>query len=348
MGVWTTTREVVKSALGNTTNQYDAQIDRAIETGSRTVEARLHRIFYPNTTTKYFDWPNDSYARSYRLWLDQNELISITSLVSGGITIPASNYFLEPNGYGPPYDHLDLDLADNSSFSTVNTFQRSIAITGVFGYNLDSASAGAITAAIVSTSATTLSISDSSLVGVGSLLTIDSERLIVSAKSWVTSSQTVQTSALTALASNTTVLVTTGSSFNVGEYILIDSEKMLITDIVGNSLIVKRAVDGTVLATHNTGTTIYLPRTLTVSRGALGTTAATHLISTAVTQQVYPGPVAALTVAYAMNQVMQEGAGYARIAGSGDNSREFTGRGIKDLERDAIAVVGRQCRVRAV
>jgi hypothetical protein len=48
---------------------------------------------------------------------------------------------------------------------------------------------------------------------------------------------------------------------------------MLIDDIAGNTLIVKRGWDGTVLAAHTTGATIYAPRTLTVTRGALGTTA---------------------------------------------------------------------------
>src|SRR5690606_22447868 len=56
---WYTTRETVKAALDyKETARNDAQVDRAIESASRAVEGLLHRRFYPETATRYFDWPN--------------------------------------------------------------------------------------------------------------------------------------------------------------------------------------------------------------------------------------------------------------------------------------------------
>ena len=80
---------------------------------------------------------------------------------------------------------------------------------------------------------------------------------------------------MTAQQNNVTISAS-GSGFNVGEVILVDSERMLIVDIAGNYLTVKRAWDGSVLAIHSTGADIYTLRLLTVTRGALGTTAGTH------------------------------------------------------------------------
>jgi hypothetical protein len=349
MGVWYASREDVKNALGTTTNISDSKIDRALESASRAVEGKLNRRFYPWTGTRYFDWPNDNYARSWRLWVDgdQGEPISLTSFVSGGTTISAANYNLRrPDGVDePPYEYLEVSLSSSASLSSSTTHQRSQALTGVFGYDLSSVPVGTVSE-VLDASETGVDIADSSLVGVGDLLTVDSERMLVSAKSWITSGQTVQTP-LTANNNNTTVAVTDGTTFHAGEVILVDAEKMRITDVVVNNLIVTRAYDGTVLATH-TGSTIYASRTLTVTRGVLGTTAATHLINATVTKQVYPGPVSALTIAYAINNVLQESSGYARVAGSGDNQQEFTGRGIAALERDALQAVGRQGRTGAV
>lgn len=347
MGAWYTTREVVKAAMDSKESaRNNAQIDRAIESASRTTESLLNRIFYPLTTTKYFDWPNLQYARPWRLWVEQHDIISITTLVAGGITISASDYFLEPVNDGPPYTHLEIDLDSSASFAAGATPQRAIAITGVFGFSVDSADAGTLAANISSTSATTCNVSNSAVIGVGSIIKIDSERMLVTEKSMLTTGQTLQTP-LTAQNSNVTVAVTTGSSYNIGEVILLDSERMLVLDISGNNLTVIRAWDGSPLAAH-TGSTIYAPRTLSITRAALGTTAATHTSSTAITKHVVPGPVEALTVAYALNQLYQENSGYARVAGSGENAKEFTGRGVAALERDAISACGRQARIRAV
>ena len=56
----------------------------------------------------------------------------------------------------------------------------------------------------------------------------------------------------------TAIDVTDGSVFNYGDIIRIDSEKMLITNISSNTLTVKRGFLGTTTATHDTATDIYI------------------------------------------------------------------------------------------
>jgi hypothetical protein len=344
------TREDIKSALDSKdTARNNAQIDRANASATDAVEGLLHRSFVPWTGTRYFRWPNTQRSRSWRLRLNADELISITALTAGGVTIASTDYFLEPANDGPPYTSIELDLSSSATFGGGSTHQRNIAVTGVFGYSATEDTAGALAEALDS-SETGVDVTGAAAVaiGVGSILKVDSERMIVTERGWLTTSQTVQTSALTALANNVTVNVTTGSAYVTGEVILIDSEKMLIVDIAGNALTVKRAWDGSVLAAHNTGVTIYGARTLTVTRGALGTTAAAHDTAAAITKHVVPGLVRDLAIAEAVVRLQQEGAAYARVVGSGDNQRESSGRGLKDIRDAAYAAYGRKARHRAV
>ncbi|MEV0618545.1 hypothetical protein AB0I81_34820 [Nonomuraea sp. NPDC050404] len=340
------TREAVKSALDvKLTARSDAQVDGAIESASRAIEGRLHRRFYPVQATRYFDWPNRQYARPWRLWLDTDEVISVTEVTSGGATFAPSDYFLEPVNSGPPFNRLEIDLDSAASFTADSTHQRSIAITGLFGFQAETQTAGTLAAGL-NASGTTANVSDSSAVGVGDLIKVGDERMLVADKSMVSTGQTLQ-DPMTTSAADVSVVVTTGSAFVVGEVILLDSERMLVVDIAGNALTVKRAWDGSVLAAH-TGSTIYALRALTVVRGVLGTTAASHNDASPISRHVVPALVRSLCVAEAINTLLQEGSGYARVVGSGDNQREAAGRALRDIREQAYIAFGRKGRVRAV
>ncbi len=349
MGIWYTTREDVKSALDiKETARANAQIDRAIEAASRSVEGLLHRRLYPEIATRYFDWPNQSYARSWRLWLDDNELISASSVTSAGVALQPSDYFLEPANYGPPFDCIELDRATDAAWDSASTPQRSIAISGTFGFNDTWSTGGTATEAMdaVETGMDT-DASASRAVGIGSLIKVDSEVMIVTDRQWLSFGQTLSGN-IAAQNNVTTVPVGNGALFSAGETILIDSEKMLVTDVAGNSLIVKRSWDGTTLAAHTSGATVYAPRTLTVVRGALGTTAATHSTSAAITVWEVPGLAKSLCTAEALNIVLQEQSGYARVSGAGDNTKEYLGRSLNELRKQAVVQLGRRARSRAV
>jgi hypothetical protein len=329
------------------------QADSALDSASRTVEATLNRVFYPTVATRYKDWPNPDMGLSYRIWLDADELISLTSMTVGGTSVTTSNYLLEPANYGPPYDRIEVLLSGSGTFGGGSTHQRAVALTGVFGWTLDSNPAGTLAAAITTTTATTCTVSDGSLVGVGALLTVDTERMVVTARTTATTGLTVTTTASNA---DVTWAVSDGTAVHVGETLLVDSERAYVTDIAGNNVTVKRAWDGTVLAAH-TGATIYAYRALTITRGALGTTAATHSNAATITTQAYPGPVKALTLAEAVVQLGREGAGYTATARSktsgagGDPSGAAGGISlgpIDDIRRTAMTAYGRQARKRAI
>ena len=349
--VWTCTREDVKSALDVQEIAYaNTRIDMAIGGGSRAVEGQMRRRFYPWTGTRKFDWPPlpTSGAFPWRLWLDQNEVISLTTLTSGGTVIPAANYLLEPVNDGPPYTHIDINLGTSSAFSAGATWQQSTLGTGVFGYSADTVPGGTLTAALNDTVGTTVGLSDSASVGVGSILLVGTERMLVTAKNMATTGLTLQAPDLTASAANQLVGTTNGAAFTVGEVILIDAERMLINDIAGNNLVVKRGWDGSTLAAHTNGATIYAARAATVTRGALGTTAATHSNSAPISVHLVPDLIRSLTKAEALVIMLGEEAGWARMVGSGDNVRAAAGGSIRDFRALVANVYARQARQRAV
>lgn len=359
MGVWYASREDVKTALDSKeTARNNAQVDRAIEYASRSIEKLCHRVFHPTVATRYFDWPNHQYAKAWRLWLDQNDLISVTSFVSGGVTIPPADYFLEPVNSGPPFNYVEIDLGSSSSLSAGDTFQRSTAITGLWGYGNDEAPAGAVGANATS-SATSIQVTDSAAVGVGQVLRIGTERLLVTEKAMKDTGVNIDASdSLTAAKNDVSITLSTLTAApTVGEVILIDSERMLVVDVAGSAATVIRGWDGSVLAAHAANADIYAPRTLTVTRGALGTTAAAMTAADPVVKWTPPGPVRELCVAEAVVALLRETSGYAaqtgvgsqsRTVGGGQATRTAPGIGIGDLRDQVYASHGRKARSRAV
>jgi hypothetical protein len=346
MGIWYTTRESVKRALDSAeTARNNWQVDQAIDSASRSVEGLTRRTFRPVLATKYFDWPDLQRGRPWRLWLNGSELISLTSLTAGGTAIPPANLFLEPANYGPPYSSLEVNLGTTSAFTIGTTHQRAIAVTGVFGYTNDEVPAGTVAEAL-DTTETGIDVSDSGAIGVGDLVRVDTERMIVTGKQMLTTGQTLQTP-LTASTADVTVAVTSGAAYNVDEVVLLDSERMLIVDVAGNNLTVKRAWDGSVLATH-TGSTIYAPRTLVVTRGALGTTAAAHLTAAPIAKHKVPGLVEQLTLGEALNDLLQGQGGYARIQRAEGAAETGFGDGLSDLRSRCRSRHGRKARAATI
>lgn len=348
MGIWYCTRESVKGALDSKlTARNDAQVDDAIEAASREVEGLLHRVFYPWTGTRHFDWPTEGGGgRPWRLWLDADELVSVTSITAGGV--PVTSYFLEPANSGPPYTHVEVDLSSSSAFAAGATHQRAIAIAGVWAGCRIVEAPDATLAEALDASETAVDVTATATIGVGSVLRVDSERMVVTGRNWLDSGQNLGGSGLSAQANDVTVPVTTGSAYTAGEVLLIDAERMLVVDVAGNNLAVKRAWDGSVLATHANGADVYASRTLTVERGALGTTAATHDTAAAVVRWVPPALVGSLARAEAINTFQQEASAYGRTVGSGDNEREARGAGLKDIRDQAYTRHGRKARIRAI
>lgn len=344
------TREDVKAALDfRETARANGQIDRAIEAASRAVEGLCHRRFYPQVATRYFDWPNPQRAASWRLWLDDSELISLTSISSGGTAISTADVLLEPNRTGPPYNRIEIDLGSSAAFGGGDTHQRDITITGLWGYTNDETYVADVDEAMTSTE-TDLDITDSAGIGVGSILRVGAERMLVTGKTMRDTGVNIDAAdSLTASAADVSItLSTTTAAPTVDEVILIDSERMLVVDRAGAVLTVRRAFDGSVLAAHAAGADIYAPRALTVTRGALGTTAAAMSSGDDIYRWDPPAPVRELAMAEAINDLLQGQSGYARVVGSGENQREMSGRGLRDLRQSVYVSHGRKARIRGV
>lgn len=351
-GIWYATREDVMRALdAKPTTRNVAQIGRALESASRDVEDLCHRKFFPVAATRYFDWPSRQGGTPWVLRLDDQELISVSALTSGGTALTADEYNLEPVNSGPPYNRVEVNLGGNGSFGGGNTAQRSIAVTGLFGYRNTEAPAGALVE-VLDASETGVDVDGAAAaaLGVGSVIRVDSERMLVTGRSMLDTGQNLGGAGLTAQANSVTLVVSDGTAFAVDEVLLIESERMLITDIAGNNLTVVRAWDGTVLAAHAAGVDIYASRTLTVTRGSLGTTAAAHGSGTSVQRWAPPGLVRDLTIAEAENRFLQENAGYARTskASSGSKSVSVETLSLESLRTRTYNACGRKARMRSV
>lgn len=348
-GVWYATREEIKAELDvKETARSNARIDRALEDVSRRIEGLCHRKFFPVQATRYFDWPSRAGSTPWILRLNHQELISVAVLASGGTTLTADEYNLEPVNDGPPFDRVEVNLGGNGSFGGGDTYQRDVQIAGLWGHRNTEADTGSTVEAL-DDSETLVDVdgATSAAVGVGSLVRVDSERMLVRERRQLATGQTLGTS-ITNQNNIVTIAVQSGTAFTAGEVILIDAEKMLVEDVVANNLIVRRAWDGSTIAAHTLGATIYAPRTLVVTRGVLGTTAATHASGTAVALWVPPGPARQLTIAEVLTDLLQGRSGYARTAGSGESERETSGRGLKDLRDSVYAELGRKGRMRSV
>lgn len=325
---WYTTREAVKADLDmKSTARSNAKVDRAIEGASRAIEAQMHRIFYPHLATHYFD-----HVSSWRLWLDEHEAISVSEVTSGGVVVPVQDYFLSPYE-GPPYNSLDLNRGTNASWSTEDTTQRSIAVTGLFGWNDTHATVANLVSG-VDADDTELTLTWTTFIGVGSLLRIGTERMVVTEKRLVDSGATL-VSSLDSQAKTTLVSVPDGTDFRPDDVVLIDAEKMLVVDIAGNSLVVQRAWDGTVLASHTAGAALYVDRKVIVQRASVGSQAASHSLGATVEVWSVPGLLEELCSAEALNTLLQKSSGYARVTGEGENAREASGRALKDVRARA-------------
>lgn len=349
-GIWLCTREDVKGALDSAeTARNNAQVDRAVAAAARSVEGLLHRKFRPVVATRSFAWPDDQRSPSWVLWLNGNELISLDSVTAGGTSIPTGNLLLEPNEYGPPYSRIEVDLGSQSAFQSGDTRQRAIAVTGLFGYDNTEEPVGALAADLAADDDATASITwTTPTIGVGDVLRIGDERLIVTARTMVDTTQDLQAD-MAALASAVTVSVSSGSAFAAGQVILVDAERMLVVDVAGNNVIVKRGWDGSVLAAHTDGADVYALTGVDVDRAQLGTTIGAHTSGDAIVRHVVPELVRQLAVAEAINSIQQETAGYARRERSVESERDIAGDGGLDALRERCRRrYGRKARTAAI
>lgn len=179
---WYVSLDALKAEIGETGTSNDAILGRMIERASRWLERVTDRVFIPMTATRTFDVPA-SLAQAGRgvLYL-HDDLLAVTSLSDDQATKSSSNYFLYPLN-STPKTRLEL-LHSSESWYFSDTRQAAITIAGRWGFSEDTEDTGAtLNGAISSTTATTFTADDGSLIEAGWCLLIDSEQMFVSSVS---------------------------------------------------------------------------------------------------------------------------------------------------------------------
>jgi hypothetical protein len=360
----------------------NAAADRALVSSAENIDAHMHRVFYPSDDVRFWDWPNQGgtgggqYADPWRLWFDDNDLVCLTSLTTGGQVITLDRVFPRPwSGprKGKPYfTNLELDRSTSASFGgNAQTPQNSIATAGTWGYGADADPAGTLAASAGSTDST-VTVSNGSVAGPGDLIILgygrgsaplpsaqgnhagdiqpyQGERVLVTDVSAVTTGLTQSGSGVTTAMDDDQALQWTGSGqLNAGEVITLDSEDMLVEKIIGPVATVRRAFNGSTLATHG-GATVYAWRQWQVLRAQLGTSyLGPYGQGAAVYRHRVPQLIRDLGIAETGNQLMQEGSGYARMVGSGENAHPAPGMSLADKWDEARTAHGRKARSRGV
>lgn len=364
------TREEVRRAVDNKLAAYnDRRIDRAIQSGADFIDKNLcHRKFYFEDTTKFWDWPNYQYAYPWRVWFDADELADVTVnppvVISGGVLIPNSAIFWgDPNYPNAPYRYMELDRSQSYSFGNGPTPQREISIQGTFGHDINTAEAGTV-AADIGEDDTTITVSEGDTPGVGDMIIIDSERMICVDSTFTDSGGQLASGGTTALPSDN-LLTFTDFEPTAGEVIMVDQEWMLVQGVYGSNVVVQRAWSGSILKTHSASAEVWARRLLTVLRGQLGTTAATHDSGTVININAPPGLVKQLNVAEAIVALTNEPGAFAQGAatnsGAGTTYRStggvsfgtavrepMPGPGLPTLRDDVYQAFGRKVRSRVI
>jgi hypothetical protein len=342
----------------------NAQIDRQIQMSSDSVDQLCRRYFYPIDATRVWDWPNFQYTYPWKVYFDQHGLITLQQLSSGGVIIPNNAVLLYPPNDSPPSTWIELRRDQNFSFGNGSTPQEEIQVQGTWGWWLNQTQVGTLSSGMNS-SVTSLPVTylpGSTPLSPGDTVFVGTERMIVTDSQYTTSGQTQQGSGVgSASAADNQLTVTTGAAFVVGEVLLLDAEWMYVLNIMGNVLTVKRAWGGSVLTSHS-GATINADTSLTVVRGALGTTAATQSSNAPVSVLNIPPLVNELALAEALVGVTQEPSAWAfdiesrsrttsnvyGRSGLGQVREPALGIGLTDLRDRCASQYGRQARSRVV
>lgn len=299
-----------------------ASLERHLEHAASKIDDGMRRRFYPLIQTRTYQprrYVRPAGMDSSGIWLD-DDLTSLTSVTVDGAAETIADLELWPLD-GPPYSWLGVT-------------GNEISIVGVWGYRYTDIDVTTVNGAISDATGTTVNIDDGSQVGVGDLILIDTERMLVTRKASIDTGQNIGAD-LAANVGENTVTVSDGTGFTVGETLFVNSERMRIVDIIGNNLIVVRAWLGSTIAAHTTGDDVYAMRSLTVERGAAGSTAATHSDAATVTKATPPAVIRDLVIAEALVAFEQEASRYGRTIGSGESEMEARGAGLNDLRTDA-------------
>lgn len=309
---WYTTREAMKAAVGIKGADLDALVDSYIASASGDVETEIGRKFIPYLATRSYPFAVfDKSKGRYVLRLDE-DLLSVSLLTKDGdaaTEISEGDYILEPANR-PPFRRIEFPSGSPSG----------LRVTGEWGWTAATSPAGVLAAAL-NDEDTVLDVIDASKVGVGDTLRVDDERLFVSDRMLLDTTATLA-EGLAGEMNAVTINVDDGSKINAREMLLLDGERIFVEAVADNSLILKRAYDGSALAAHDSGASLYAYRRLVVVRAINGSEAAAHLEEAEIVKYVPPADVADLCRAEAIGHNEQGRSGWTGQIGGEAGSIE--------------------------
>lgn len=333
-----TTVEKVKGQFIYAGTTRDQRVFDAIDFVSRDIESETDRRFIPRIETRYFDWPQQNLNPSWELELDEDliELISITAASNDDtpVSISLDDVYLGPPGATGSFNLITVKLSNNSRIYSGISFQRAVAVTGLWGHSRNLKSGGLLGAGIDIDDGQILC-SDASRVNVGHTVMLDDEFLFVTDRSWSDTGATA--GALTDSKNAVAVTSSNGTLHHEGEMILIEAEKMLIETIAGDVLGVIRSYDGTALAAHDTGKSIYAPRLLDVDRHVNGSEPAAHLINTSISLVEAHAGAAGLALAQSIVYLLNNESGWVRKVSGGESEMQVSMTDFEKMRKRVIA-----------
>jgi len=220
------TREQLRAAGSAWNAQTDDDLaDRLVETHSAKVDELFHRRFYPLVATRRYDWPSRGQASSSILWLD-DDLLEVLQFTASGSAV--TDYVLGPETLDAgPFDRIELEAG--ASFGTGGL--RALEVEAVWGYTRDEVAVGTLSDGINDT-ATSLTLTAGGVVGVGDLLHIGDERILVTDRPHVVSDDLEDGSASRTYTVRRGMYGTTAASHEQGAAVARHVPPGLIRDLV--------------------------------------------------------------------------------------------------------------------
>lgn len=288
----------------------EAKVFEKIKAASQLLAMRAGR-FLPVIETRTFG----ANKIAVKIYLNF-PLLSVTEIVNDGETLTGSDYILQPAGKhwdNGPYSVIEV-APDASNISAWDVDADGISITGRFGkFDARELLSATLGAAIESTSATAMRVSDGAQVSPGMVLLLGSEWVFIKATAAPVSAVTTLGAALDA--KDEIITVADGSLLHVGEVIRMGVEQARVLDVNSNTVALQRGWNKTTKTTHASGSAVDVYRNFTIERGVNGSTAATHLVNAAISRQVVPEDVNGLARKIATRMLKDASGGYQGRSG---------------------------------
>lgn len=305
--IYCTAREV---NIGQKYDQDESRIYEKILEASATIQARMG-YFIPVTETRL-------YIGDGRDELMIAPAISVSAVKDDDIALTLTTDYILRNlthknslWANGPYTCLERENAGWSD---------AVEVTGQWGKWSETQLLGETVTQLID--AADISVTNGSKLSAGMILLVENEQQLVTGYG----TPTQITSKINLVDGIDTgddeMTIDNGADVYEGETIRIGLEKMLVMQIAGNVIAVKRGWEGTKQAVHANDSEIYVYRTYTVERAVNGTTAAAHG-AVAAYRYVVPRDVRELTIQIAVLIKRKEEAGFAGKVGGGPDGEIF-------------------------